>query len=221
MTITPRTLKLFKFKSSIPITALLLYCTLLSLEKLQLIPDPFDYFNSLAALYSEYSFLFLFLIIFIESILYFGFYFPGQLFAVLIVLANDPTFANVVLLSMTSIVAVTFASLLNYQIGTVFPKKHKRFRLRHLAVAMLHLNLLALYMFELGMARAGRKPILYAGLLNIPYYLLLFAGTFLIKDLVYAEDTYYLLILLAVWTAISLFFDLRKKNQRRHGHSSN
>ena len=63
-------------------------------------------------------------------------------------------------------------------------------------IAMLHINLLALYMFRLGASRAPKKSILYAGFLNIPYYLLLIAGTFLIKDqlMIFTEDTYFLFV---------------------------
>lgn len=209
-------MKILRNKSFIPLTGLVIYSTLLFLEKLSIIPDPFDSFNAIATLYSNYSFLLLFFIILIEGIIYLGFYFPGQLFAVLVVLTNDPTLTNIVILSFISIIAVTISSLVNYKLGTLLPKKEKEFKIKHLIVAMLHLNLLALYMLELGMARHGKKPILYAGLMNIPYYLLLFGGTFLIKDLIYTEDSYYLLFLLIIWSSITLFIDFRKKKNNQN-----
>lgn len=51
------------------------------------------------------------------------------------------------------------------------------------------------------------ESIVYAGLLNIPYYLLLIAGTFLIRDQIsiITEDTYFLFFLLCTWTFLPPF----------------
>lgn len=204
---------LLKYKSAIPLSGLLIYSIILILEGLGIIPTPS--LQGLTELYADYSFLLMFIIIFIESIVYVGFYFPGQLLAVFIVIVNDFSWFNVFMLTVVSIIAVTITAAINYRLGMLFSiKKKKEFRIRDMLIAMLHINLIALYMFELGAARAKKTAILYAGLLNIPYYILLITGTFLIKDYVtiFSEDTYLLLTLLIIWSGISLLMDFKKNS---------
>jgi len=211
-------MKLLKYRSLVPVSGLVIYSVVLLLENFGIIPDPRLSLQSFAAAYAEYSFIFMFLIILIESIAYMGFYFPGQLFAVLIVIVNDFTWLNVLWLTLVSILAVTISAAINYRIGMLLPAKKRDFSLKELLVAMLHINLLALYMVELGASRAKKTAILYAGLLNIPYYILLIAGTFLIREQIQlvAEDSYFLLGLLALWAGISVIIDLRtRKKQHR------
>jgi membrane-associated protein len=204
-------------KSLVPLSGLVAYSAILLLGKLQLIPDPAASLQGLSGLYAEWSFLLLFLVILVESIAYVGFYFPGQLFAVLLVLLNDFSWFNLIMLTLVSIVAVTISAGINYQLGSLRTLEKKEFRLKGLLLAMLHINLLALYMFQLGASRSHRKVILYAGLLNIPYYLLLIAGTFLIRDqiTIITEDTYFLLFLLCTWTSFTVVLDLRERRKKR------
>lgn len=204
-------------KSLVPLSGLVVYSTILILEKLQIIPEPAVAFQGLSGLYGEWSFLLLFLVILIESIVYAGFYFPGQLFAVLIVLLNDFSWFNLIMLTLVSIVAVTISAWINYQLGSLRKTEKKEFRIKGLLVAMLHINLLALYMFQLGASRSHKKVILYAGLLNIPYYLLLIAGTFLIRDqiTIITDDTYFLFSMLCAWTTFSVILDIRERKKKR------
>lgn len=204
-------------KSLIPLSGLVVYSAILLLEKLQVIPDPAIALQGLSGLYGEWSFLLLFLVILIESIVYVGFYFPGQLFAVLIVLLNDFSWFNLIMLTLISIVAVTLSAGINYRLGSLRRLEKKEFRLKELLLAMLHINLLALYMFQLGASRSHKKVILYAGLLNVPYYLLLIAGTFLIRDQIsiITEDTYFLLSLLCVWTLFTVVLDIREHGKKK------
>lgn len=204
-------------KSLVPLSGLVVYSWILILERLQIIPDPAFFLRVLDSAYQEWSFLLLFLVILIESIVYVGFYFPGQLFAVLIVLLNDFTWGNVIVLTMVSIVAVTISAALNYLLGSLRETKQRDFRIKELLLAMLHINLLALYMFQLGVSRSHKKVILYAGLLNIPYYLLLIAGTFLIRDqiMIITEDSYFLFFLLCVWTIFTVILDIRERRNKR------
>jgi membrane-associated protein len=206
-------------KSLVPLSGLVVYSAILLLGKLQLIPDPAASLQGLSGLYAEWSFLLLFLVILVESIVYVGFYFPGQLFAVLLVLLNDFSWFNLIMLTLVSIVAVTISAGINYRLGSLRTLEKKEFRLKGLLLAMLHINLLALYMFQLGASRSHKKVILYAGLLNIPYYLLLIAGTFLIRDqiTIITEDTYFLLFLLCTWASFTVVLDIRERRKKRNG----
>lgn len=75
----------------------------------------------------------------------------------LIVLLNDFTWGNVIVLTMVSIVAVTISAALNYLLGSLRETKQRDFRIKELLLAMLHINLLALYMFQLGVSRSHKK----------------------------------------------------------------
>ena len=207
-------------RSLIPLSGLVVYSAILLLGKLQIIPDPAIALQGLNGLYGEWSFLLLFLVILVESIVYVGFYFPGQLFAVLLVLLNDFSWFNLIMLTLVSIVAVTISAGINYRLGSLRALEKKEFRLKGLLLAMLHINLLALYMFQLGASRSHKKVILYAGLLNIPYYLLLIAGTFLIRDqiTIITEDTYFLFFLLCAWTSFTIILDIRERRKKRSAH---
>lgn len=209
-------------KSIVPLSGLVVYSAILILEKLQVIPDPALSLQGLSGLYGEWSFLLLFLVILIESIVYAGFYFPGQLFAVLIVLRNDFSWFNLIMLTVVSIVAVTISAAINYHLGSLRAAEKKEFQIKELLIAMLHINLLALYMFQLGASRSHKKVILYAGLLNIPYYLLLIAGTFLIRDQIsiITEDSFFLLFLLCAWTFFTVILDVRERRKKRSGTHS-
>lgn len=207
-------------KSIIPLSGLVVYSVILILERLQIIPDPAFSLQGLSGLYGEWAFLLLFLVILVESIVYAGFYFPGQLFAVLIVLLNDFSWFNVVMLTLVSIVAVTISAAINFKLGSLRTAEKKEFQIKELLIAMLHINLLALYMFQLGASRSHKKVILYAGFLNIPYYLLLIAGTFLFRDQIsiITEDTYFLFFLLCTWSVFTVILDIRERRKKRSGH---
>ena len=201
-------------KSFIPLSGLVIYLIILLLEGLNLLPVPS--FDQFIALYGHYSFILLFAAILIESIVYLGFYFPGQLFAVLMVIQNDFTLMNVILLTIISIISVVIAASINYTLGYLLSNKKRAFRKKDLLIAMLHINLLALYMFELGASRAPKRSILYAGFLNIPYYMLLIAGTFLIKDqLMIIEDSYFLLFLIIAWSIYAVIMDVVEYRKKR------
>ena len=197
-------------KSIIPLSGLIVYSVILLLEMMQIIPDPSMSLQGLAVLYEQWSFLLMFLVIFVESIVYVGFYFPGQLFAVIIVLLNDFTWFNVIMLTIVSIVAVTIAAAINYKLGSLRRAEGKELKIRDLLIAMLHINLLALYVFQLGSSGGNKKVIWYAGILNIPYYIILIAVTFLIRDqiAIITEDTYFLFFLLCIWAVISVVVDI-------------
>ncbi|MDX1399608.1 MAG: hypothetical protein R3204_13870, partial [Oceanospirillum sp.] len=159
----------------------------------------------------------LLLIILAESIIYVGFYFPGQFFAVVIVVLSDPDFADMLWLTLMMVSAATMGSCINYGLGRAWgdPARsgHHDFSLRNLLLAMLHTNALAFYMFAQGANRHPFKVVWLSGLINLPYYLLLIAGTALLSEEVMyvAETPEVLAIFLTVWFLIALWLDIRKR----------
>jgi membrane-associated protein len=77
---------------------------------------------------------------------------------------------------------------------------------------MIHINSLAFYMFSQGANHKSSKVVLWAGLLNLPYYLLLIWGTSVLSEQVMqmAENTWFLAIAVSVWLGIALFIDYKK-----------
>ena len=88
---------------------------------------------------------------------------------------------------------------------------------------MLHTNALAFYMFNQGAERHPIRVVFLAGLINLPYYLLLIAGTTLLsRQVMYvAETPQVLLIFLLIWLAVALWLDKRKITSARQAHSMN
>jgi membrane-associated protein len=54
------------------------------------------------------------LIIFLESIIYVGFYLPGQFIAVILVISSADSWKDIAPLTLVSIVAVTLSAGVNY-----------------------------------------------------------------------------------------------------------
>ncbi|WP_028299818.1 hypothetical protein [Oceanospirillum beijerinckii] len=169
------------------------------------------------------SALLLLLIILLESIVYLGFYFPGQFFAVVLVVLADPSWLDMLVLTVVMVAAATLGSLINYGLGyyCVGGKPVGRepetgmkddFSLRNLLLAMLHTNALAFYMFNQGAERHPVRVVFLAGLINLPYYLLLIAGTTLLsRQVMYvAETPQVLLMFLLLWLVVALWLDKRK-----------
>ncbi len=176
------------------------------------------------------SALLLLLIILLESIIYLGFYFPGQFFAVVLVVLANPSWLDMLVLTVIMVTAATLGSLLNYSLGYYCVglkqgegQKPGCFSLRNLFLAMLHTNALAFYMFNQGAERHPIRVVFLAGLINLPYYLLLIAGTILLSSQVMyvAETPQVLLMFLLIWLAVALWLDKRKITSARQAHSIN
>jgi membrane-associated protein len=77
---------------------------------------------------------------------------------------------------------------------------------------MIHINSLAFFMFNQGANYKSAKVVLWAGLLNLPYYLLLIWGTSVLSENVMqmAENTWFLVIAVSIWLGIALFVDYKK-----------
>jgi membrane-associated protein len=93
------------------------------------------------------------LIIFAESIIYLGFYIPGQFIAVILVISSVHSIWDIVPLTLVSIIAVTLAAFVNYTIGSFFRSQYQKptkTDYKKLFISMIHINTLALALFDAG-----------------------------------------------------------------------
>lgn len=206
-----------RYYSLLPLSAIIAFSLLTVLVSFGWIPPGEDILVQLKEAMSDSRSWLLLLIILAESIIYVGFYFPGQFFAVVIVVLSDPDFADMLWLTLMMVSAATMGSCINYGLGRAWgdPARsgHHDFSLRNLLLAMLHTNALAFYMFAQGANRHPFKVVWLSGLINLPYYLLLIAGTALLSEEVMyvAETPEVLAIFLTVWFLIALWLDIRKR----------
>lgn len=200
----------------LPLSALLLLITLHVLVIYQWIPSGLSLLEIAKERFGEHVFLLIALIILLESIVYIGFYFPGQFFAVLLVVLSKPTWIDIIYLTFAMVVAATIGSMINYGLGA-FCTQGKKARLnvsiRSLVIAMIHINSLAFFMFNQGAQRSPFHVVLYAALLNLPYYLLLIIATTLLSQQVVmlAENTWLLIFVVAIWLIIAVITDFKQR----------
>jgi membrane-associated protein len=204
-----------KFASYLPLTALVALTVITLLVNYGVIPPGLQILEKLEGALDEGFYLVIFFIILLESIIYVGFYFPGQFFAVLLVIGAKPTATDVVYLTVAMVLAATLGSIINYFLGKNLKNKDEietETKLRHLLLAMIHINSLAFFMFSQGANGKSFRVVWLAGLLNLPYYLLLIAGTAVLSEQVMsmAENSVLLFTLIGIWLSISLVYDVRK-----------
>ena len=209
-----------KYASTLPLTALFALTSILLLVNWHVIPDGLSILEMLNTSFEEYFFLMIFLIILLESIVYVGFYFPGQFFAVVLVILSQPSWWDILILTVCMVAAATLGSAINYLLGANFSdprEKAKETKLKHLLLAMIHMNSLAFFMFNQGAHRRKFVVVGLAGLLNLPYYLLLITITATMSDkiMMLAENNWVLFGLLSIWLTIALYFDWRRYQQQR------
>lgn len=202
----------------LPFSALLALSLIAILVHFTIIPPGSEILDMMKNSFDTGLYFLIFLIILLESIIYVGFYFPGQFFAVVIVVSTNPSAKDIFLLTVAMVLAATIGSTINYMLGK-YTKNEKVFdakptKLSRLLLAMIHINSLAFFMFSQGTNRKPMKIVALAGLFNLPYYLLLIAGTAVLSEQVMAmaENTYMLFSVISVWLLISLYFDYKKHN---------
>lgn len=205
-----------KYNSTLPITAILAFSLMNLLVHWQVIPPGLQLLTSIQSAFSEYFYVLIMLIILLESIVYVGFYFPGQFFAVLLVIGAQPTFKDILYLTLAMVIAATIGSLVNYTLGRFNSHKYDNpspTKLKHLLLAMIHMNSLAFFMFTQGANHRPVRIVALAGLINLPYYLALIAATAYMSEEVMqvAENTVLLFTLLGIWLAVALVLDVRRK----------
>lgn len=208
-----------KYASFLPLSALIALGLISVLVHFDIIPPGLSILEKLQGAMTEGFFMVIFLIILFESIVYVGFYFPGQFFAVLLVVGAKPTATDVVYLTIAMVLAATLGSMINYFLGKTTKTRDESAgdtKLRHLLLAMIHINSLAFFMFSQGANNKSFKVVWLAGLLNLPYYLLLIAGTAVLSEQVMAmaENTAILLSVIGIWLIAALIYDLRKHKQK-------
>ncbi|MCV2885284.1 hypothetical protein OE749_11330 [Aestuariibacter sp. AA17] len=205
-----------KYYSSLPFTALMAISIIGLLVTFDLVPSGQTILEKLNESFQSYFYLIIFIIILLESIVYVGFYFPGQFFAVSLVVLNQPTFNDILLLTACMVSAATIGSAINYTLGRQFSDDKQsgegRPSIKALLLAMIHMNSLAFFMFSQGSAKNRFSVVLLAGVLNLPYYLALIwlTSTFSHSIMEIAESTWLVFTLVAAWLVIALFLDWRK-----------
>ncbi|WP_119395334.1 SNARE-associated domain-containing protein [Salinibius halmophilus] len=214
-----------KFYSTLPITALLALTIVQLAMYWQVIPPGLEMLEALQGAMGQWFMPLIFLVILAESIIYVGFYFPGQFFAVVLVILSNPSVVDIIWLTVSMVAAATLGSLINYQLGKAIksqPHEDRQFKLRNLLLAMIHMNALAFFMFNQGAERRSIKIVWLAGLINLPYYLLLITGTALLSEQIMqvAESPRLIFVALGVWLAVAITLDVRGLLQRRKSGQS-
>lgn len=207
--------KFLKYSFVLPLSALFALCLLSVLVTYEVIPSGLELLQSLQTNFKDYFYLLILLIILLESIVYVGFYFPGQFFAVVLVVLSKPQPQDIILLTLAMVVAATLGSCINYLLGRNFGDANKlqsSLSVKKLLVAMIHINSLAFFMFTQGANQQPLKIVLWAGILNLPYYLLIIWGTSVLSEQVMqmAENTWFLVIAVSIWLSIALLLDYKK-----------
>lgn len=204
-------------KPIIPLSAIIIYAIILGWISAEIIPDPSMIAEYIQGMDSSVVFLILFLIILLESIVYIWLYLPGQFIAVLLVFSYAVKFWDILTLSVVSIVAVTLGAFINYNLGYYFFRNKENARsyinYKNLLISMIHINTIALYMFDQGQKAAPKKIIWLTGLLNLPYYILIIWVTYSLKNQVLSvsENPYILFFILFLWLIYSLYKDRNTK----------
>jgi len=210
-----------KYASFLPLSALIALGLISVLVHFQVLPPGSELLSEINEVFADGFYWVIFLIILLESIVYVGFYFPGQFFAVVLVVGANPKASDIVYLTIAMVFAATLGSIINYALGRFTQKQEnpdaEPTKLSNLLLAMIHINSLAFFMFDQGAKRKPIKVVGLAGLLNLPYYLLLIAGTAILSEQVMAmaENTLMLLSVISVWLVIALYFDLKKFKQQK------
>lgn len=209
-----------KFASTLPLSAISAISVISLLIHWGIIPPGLEILGYLQDSFSTYSFALIFLIILLESIVYIGFYFPGQFFAVVLVILAKPDLTDIVSLTVGMVGAATLGSALNYQFGKLSSNPQNnpaQTKTKHLLLAMIHMNSLAFFMFAQGANGRSFKVVLLAGLLNLPYYLALIAvTTFMSEEIMQvAESTWLVLSILMIWLLVALLIDFKKYRQAK------
>lgn len=220
-----------RYHSLLPISALLSISVFSLLIHLNIMPSGITILEELKVAFAGYLYALILIIILAESIVFVGFYFPGQFFAVLLVVLAKPQWQDIVYLTLCMVVAATLGSGINYCLGHRLAKSNNakkslqkdgaqhedykatdEFSIKYLLIAMIHINSLAFYMFKQGEQNRPLKVVWFAGLLNLPYYLLLIFATSVLSEevLQLAENTVFLITAISIWLFISGYLDYKK-----------
>jgi len=204
-----------QFRFWLPLSALCILALFSALIEFNVIPPGLELLERAKSSFDDYFYFLIAFIILLESIVYIGFYFPGQFFAVVLVVMAKPQWQDIVYLTIAMVLAATLGSAINYTLGRWFSNKAPQassLSLSSLLLAMIHINSLAFFMFSQGAKKQNASIILLAAGLNLPYYLLLIFATSLLSKqvLMLAENTWILAGFIGVWLAVAVFMDISK-----------
>jgi membrane protein DedA with SNARE-associated domain len=220
---------MFKKHTNIPILPLsaLIFCILaMILWKLQLIPDPKEILQFLEDLYYKYGYFGLIMATFLESVVYFGIYFPGSLIIALAVFLSDGSFISLLTISVLVSLTLTLTATINYWLGRYVSRqdfgekkeiiKESELFSKGLFVSMLHPNLLAFYFFGAGLEKHNFKKIIYVPIFMIPYgYLFGFLlSRFSEPAKRGLENPNFIIMLIIVWLTVSFVLENRRKRKK-------
>jgi membrane-associated protein len=199
-----------------PFFSLAIYLVIWGLMWAGILPDISSLFVLSATLDPWMLIALMGLVIFLESIIYLGFYIPGQFIAVILVISSVHSIWDIVPLTLISIIAVTLSAIVNYAIGSLWREVHQQVTpidYRRILISMIHINTLALALFEAGKMRYPKWIITIVGTLNLPYYLLMIAVVYYFQDAAreLGENPYYLLIALIIWCGYSVWRSWKKR----------
>ncbi|MGS2720545.1 hypothetical protein [Paraglaciecola aestuariivivens] len=205
-----------KYSFFLPFSALIVVLGFAAIENYSILPNGLTLLKQLQQTFDGYFYAVIVCIILLESIVYVGFYFPGQFFAVLLVVLANPQAKDLAYLTLAMVVAATLGSYINYHLGRLWPQSTTqagKVSVKKLLLAMIHINSLAFFMFHQGATQQSKKVIFLAALLNLPYYLMLIWATSVFSQevLQMAENTWLLATIVSIWLAISVYLDLRNK----------
>lgn len=203
-----------KYRFFLPLSAIFVLLILQIAVSKSIIPQGLELLQVFNSQFGGYFYLFIFLIILLESIVYVGFYFPGQFFAVLLVIGANPEPIGIVFLTIAMVCAATIGSMINFFIGRQQAQgvQQTQVRFRALLLAMIHINSLAFFMVSQGANGQRWRIVWLAGLLNLPYYLVLIWGTTFFSESIMqmAENTYFIMVALVTWLLIAIFLDVKQ-----------
>jgi membrane-associated protein len=202
-----------QFRFWLPLSALCVLGLFSGLIEFNVIPPGLELLEKVKSSFDDYFYVLIAFIILLESIVYIGFYFPGQFFAVVLVVLAKPQWQDIVYLTIAMVLAATVGSAINYTLGRCFskqPQQGSKLRIKSLLLAMIHINSLAFFMFYQGANKQKARVVLLAAGLNLPYYLVLIFATSLLSEqvLMLAENTWLLAGFVAIWLAITVFMDI-------------
>lgn len=195
----------------IPLSAICIYTWMTVLIYFNILPDPLLIVEYIKTLDLKTIYIVMFLIILLESIVYVGFYLPGQFIAVLLVVSSADGISEIGYLTLVSIIAVTVWAIINYHLWYYLSKSNgymqKNIEYKKLLFSLIHINTLSLFILDQWSKHVSKKIIYLTWLLNLPYYFLMILVTYLLQDqiLTISENSYIIIILLLLWLIYSIY----------------
>lgn len=207
----------------LPLSALVFYLTVLSLWKLGILPSPEGIVVMLEGLYQRYGLTGLFIVSFLEGIVYLGLYFPGSVIVALSVILSDGKWTSLLSISMVVALALTLTSIINYYLGRKLTREesdeiagfNRKRGVKGLIASALHPNLLAFYFFHSGIKKRNPRRILLVFPIITVY-------GFLLALLIYSakegfkraiENPLFMIGLISLWIFASFMINLFHKRQ--------